>query len=102
MKERKRERDGASSWREHVRIVKKTETEHDKRIDSVSDSGEPTSQTEKERCEVCWKEGSKMKCQQLYEKMHGNVCQEEPMFIRALLGHSGNDLDISTFSPYKV
>ena len=42
--------------------------------------GKLTSQREKERYEVCWKEGSNMEGQQLYRKIH-TFYQDEPLFI---------------------
>ena len=39
--------------------------------------------------------------QVLYQKVHNSVCREEPMFIRALQGHTGKNLDVSLFSRKK-
>ena len=63
--------------------------------------GKLTSQTQKDRHEVCWKEASQMTGQQLYQKIHTYFQREEPMYIRALQGHSGENLDISTCSHKK-
>ena len=61
-----------------------------------------TSQTKKEWYEVCPKKGLMMKSQQLYQVIHNNVRREQPMFIRALQGHSGETLDISTSAHKKI
>ena len=45
---------------------------------------------------------SKMTGQQLYQRIHTNFRREEPIFLRALLGHSGKNLDTSTFSHRKI
>ena len=50
-----------------------------------------TSQTKKERCEVCWKEGSLMTGQPLSQKIHNNVRRKEHMFIRAFQAHPGKN-----------
>ena len=55
-----------------------------------------------EREAVCWMEGSKMEGQQLYQKIHNSVCPEEPLFTRALQGHSGKNLDMSTLTLEKI
>ena len=65
--------------------------------------GKLTSQTNKERYDVCWK---KKKIdddrQPSYQRIHDSVCTEEPMYIRARQDHSGKNLDISTFSHKKI
>ena len=40
--------------------------------------------------------------QKLSWKTHENVYLEEPVFIRARQGHSGNNLDVSTFSHRRI
>ena len=58
--------------------------------------GKLTSQTQKEGYDVCWKEGSQMTGQQLFQEIHTNFQPEEPICIRALQGHPGENLDFST------
>ena len=43
-----------------------------------------------------------MTSQKVYWKMHDSVYREESMFIGALQGHSGNNLDISKLSHTKI
>ena len=40
--------------------------------------------------------------QQLYQKNHNSVCQEEHLFIGALQGRSGKNLDMSTYFQKKI
>ena len=61
-----------------------------------------TSQTQEEESEVCWKEESLIKGQHFYQKIHNCVCRGEPMFIRALQGHSGKNQDMSRFSQRRL
>ena len=35
---------------------------------------------------------------QFFQKIHTNVQRAEPVYIRAVQGHSGKNLDIMTFS----
>ena len=89
---RDRGSDGAPSWKEYVGTAENMI----KGLTPYQILGKLTKQTKRERY-VCWKEGSKMEGQQLYQKIHNSVCTEEPMFINALQGHSGKNLDFSTF-----
>ena len=79
-----------------------SEPEHDPRTASTSDSWKAHQPNKDRRYEVCWKEGSKLTGQKLYRRIHESVYQEEPVFIRALQGQSGNNLDISTFCHAKI
>ena len=40
--------------------------------------------------------------QQLYQRIHTDFRREEPIFLKALLGHSSKNLDTSTFSHRKI
>ena len=64
--------------------------------------GKHTSQTNKERDDVCWKKGSTMTGLQWYQRIHISICREEPLYITAPQDHSGKNLNISTFSHKKI
>ena len=46
--------------------------------------------------------GSEMTGQQSYLKIHDSVCREELVYIRALQGHSGKNLDIPIFINFNL
>ena len=98
----KRERDGALSWRECIGTIQRDSANMIKGLTPYQILDTLTSPTKKERSEVCWKKGSETTGQQLCQKIHNSVCREEPMFIGALQGHSGKNLDMSTFSRKKI
>ena len=74
----KRESDGALSWKEYVRIVKTQSPDFNRGLNRYQVLGKLTSQTRRERYEVCWKQGSKLEGQQAYQKIHNSVCLEDP------------------------
>ena len=80
-----RRRDVALSLAENIGTIQKRQPEHDQRTDIVSDSWK-AHQSNKERFEVCWQQGSNMTGQALQQKIHGHFRREEPMSIRAIQG----------------
>ena len=72
----------------HVRIVQNSDSPNMIRgLTPYQILEKLTSRTNKERYEVCWKEGSEMTGPQLFQKIHNNFQREEPMYIRALQNH---------------
>ena len=96
----KRGRDGALSWQEYIGTIQRDSRNMIKGLTPYQILEKLTSQT-KERCEVCWKTGTMMNGQQQYQKILDNF-RREPMFIRVRQGHTGKNLDISTFSHAKI
>ena len=60
----KRDSTGALSWREHIGSIQKGSPNMTKGLTPCQILGKLTSQTKKERYEVCWKEGPEVTSQQ--------------------------------------
>ena len=98
----KRDSDRALPWKKYIRSTQKDSPNMIEELTPYQILGKLTSQTEEERDEVCRNEGSRMTGQQLYQKIHPNCQREEPMYIRARQGNSGEMKVISTFSHKKI
>ena len=64
--------------------------------------GKLTSQTQTERYDICWKKGSPMTGQQLYQKILQFFSTRRTIVHQSLQGHPGENLDIPTFSRTKI
>ena len=93
-----RDRTGAVPQRKYIGTFQRDSPEMIKGLTTC----QILSQTQKERYEVCWKEGTQMTGRQLHQEIHANVQRDQPMYIKALQGHSGDILDISTFSHTEI
>ena len=66
----KRERDGALTWREYIGYIRRDSSNTIKGLSPYQILGNLTSQTHEERYEGCWKKGSIMRSQPLYQQIH--------------------------------
>ena len=83
-----------------LRVCQPSEPEHDQWTDLYQILGKLTNQREKDMKFAG--RNRRPKVSKYIKKIHNGVSLEEPLFIRALQGHSGKHLDISTFSHKKI
>ena len=96
------DRTGALPWKEYIGSMQKDIPNMIKGLTPYQILRKLTSQTQTERFEICWKEGSQMTGQQLHQHIHTNFQRGELLYIRALPGHSGENLDFSTLSHKQI
>ena len=66
----KRERDGALTWREYIGYIRRDSSNTINGLLPYQSLGNLTSQTNEKRNEGCWKKGSIMRSQPLYQQIH--------------------------------